>query len=258
MIVDSHCHLDFKELQENFAEIMLAAKKNNISHMQTICTKISEFDKIYQIAKENKNISCSVGVHPNNVEEEGVIKAEKIIELAKLDKVIGIGETGLDYYYENSARDLQKQSFLEHIKASQTLNLPIIIHTRNAEDDTITILEKTLKEKKYPALIHCFTANYDFAKKVLDLGLYISISGIVTFKNATDIQESVKKIPLNRLLVETDSPFLAPMPKRGKSNQPAYTKYTLEFLSDLLNVPFDELAKITTDNFFQLFSKAIK
>ena len=256
MIVDSHCHLDFQELNHNLDHIVQTAKDNDVEYMQTICTKISQFDNIKKIAHKYKNIFCSVGNHPNEVENEIMCKSQKIIELTTDYKVIAIGETGLDYYYENSPRTLQQESFLEHIKASQNTKLPTIIHTRNAEKDTLNILNRTQKEKPYPALIHCFTASKEFAKKVLDLDLYISISGIITFNKAQDLRDTIKTIPLNRILVETDSPYLAPVPKRGKTNQPAYTKYTTEFLANLLDIPYQELAKITTDNFFKLFSKA--
>jgi TatD DNase family protein len=256
MLVDSHCHLDFKELHSRLDELLENAKNSGVEILQTICTKISEFDKILKIANDHDNIFCSVGVHPNNVAEEGVVKAEKIIELANHKKVIGIGETGLDYYYENSPKAEQIESFKEHIKAAQTLQLPVIIHMRDAEEDTLKILKETLAEKNYPALIHCFTASEEFAKEVLILGLYISISGIVTFKNAKSLQDAVKNIPLEKILVETDSPYLAPVPNRGKTNEPSNTKHTAEFLAKHLNIPFETLAKATTDNFFKLFSKA--
>ena len=256
MLIDSHCHLDFTELSTDLDNIIQNAKHNKVSHLQTICTKISEFDKIKNIAKNHQNIFCSVGVHPNEVEAEGIYEAKDIITLTKDDKVIGIGETGLDYYYENSAQDLQKQSLLEHIKAAQHTKLPIIIHSREAEEDSYNILHDAVKEQEYPILIHCFTASAEFAKKILDLGAYISISGIVTFKNAKDLQEIVKTIPLDRLLIETDAPYLTPVPKRGKTNQPAYVKYTAEFLADLCDIEFSLLAQKTTDNFFNLFSKA--
>jgi len=258
IIVDSHCHLDFPELHLELKEKIQNANDAGVKYLQTICTKISEFEKVYKIANDHKNIFCSVGIHPNNVSSEKLYKAEEIIELAKRDKVIGIGETGLDYYYEDSPKDLQQESFLEHIKASQETGLPIIIHTRDADDDTLEILQRTQAEKSYPALIHCFTASKKFAEEVLKLGLYISVSGIVTFKNAESLRDALKVVPLERILVETDSPYLAPIPKRGKPNEPAYTKYTAEYLAEFLKIPYNELAEATTDNFFKLFSKAVK
>ena len=257
MLVDSHCHLDYEILEKDFDSVIKEAKEFGVEYLQTICTKISEFDKILEISKRDKNIFCSVGVHPCNVKDEGVYKAAEIIKLTEDKKVIGIGETGLDYYHETESKKQQIESFKEHIKASQETGLPVIIHTRDAEEDTLEILQEMMALKKFPALIHCFTASKKFAQEVLKLDLYISISGIITFKNAKDLQEIAKTLPLNRILVETDSPYLAPVPKRGKSNRPAYTKYTAEFLSELLEVDYDILAKKTTENFFSLFSKAL-
>ncbi|MFZ8865078.1 MAG: TatD family hydrolase [Rickettsiales bacterium] len=255
-LIDSHCHLNFPELSAELGKKIENAKQADVKYMQTICTKISEFSKIEQIANKYQNIFCSVGVHPNNVQEEAKYKAVDIINLSKGAKVIGIGETGLDYYYENSARIEQKASFIEHIKAAQNTQLPVIIHSRNAEADTIAILKNTLKEISYPALIHCFTASENFAKSVLKLGLYISISGIVTFNKAEELRQIVKKIPLERLLIETDSPYLAPVPKRGKANEPAFIKHIAEYIAKLHNISYEKLAEITSQNFFSLFKKA--
>jgi len=258
MIVDSHCHLDFKELNQNLENILREAENNNISYMQTICTKISTFDKVKEIAQSHKNIFCSVGIHPNDIQTEKLCDHQTLVNYTKHPKVISIGETGLDYYYKNSQVKIQKESFIEHIKASQITQLPLIIHTRDAEEDTYDLLYNSFKEKPCPALIHCFTASKKFAKKVLDLGLYISFSGIVTFKNATSLQEIAKTVPLDRILVETDSPYLAPVPKRGKVNEPSYVRYTTEFLANLFDMDFEKFANITTDNFFNLFTKAKK
>jgi TatD DNase family protein len=257
-LVDSHCHLDFPELANELEIKINNAHEAQVQYMQTICTKISEFDKILHITNKYKNIFCSVGIHPNNVAEEKRYLANDIIKLTEHNKVIGIGETGLDYYYEHSSKLAQKQSFIEHIRAAQLTKLPVIIHTRNAENDTLDILKETLKDKNYPALIHCFTASEDFAKSVLDLGLYISISGIITFKKADELREITKKIPLDRLLIETDSPYLAPTPNRGKTNEPAYVKYIAEFIANLYDITYEELARRTSQNFFTLFQKANK
>ena len=258
MIIDSHCHLDFPELQENLAEIILEAKKLDILYLQTICTKISQFSKIKEIAESYDNIFCSIGNHPNNISAEGVISAAEITAYTKYEKLIAIGETGLDYYYDYSPKQMQKESFIEHIKTSQETSLPVIIHTRDAEQDSYDIIKDTQYEKPYPALIHCFTASKNFAKQMLDLGLYISFSGIVTFKNAAELQAIAKMIPLDRILIETDAPYLAPVPKRGKVNQPAYVKYTAQYLAELLNIDFTEFCAITSNNFFNLFQKAQK
>ena len=257
-IIDSHCHLDFPELFTELEQKVQNAHQADVKYMQTICTKISEFSTIENIANQQESIFCSVGTHPNNVANEKKYIAEDIIALTKGPKVIGIGETGLDYYYEDSPRLAQKESFIEHIKAAISTQLPVIIHTRNADADTLDILKETLKENSYPALIHCFTASEEFAKSVLDLGLYISISGIVTFKNSNDLRGIVKKIPLDRLLIETDAPYLAPVPRRGKTNEPAYTKYTAEFIADLCGISYEDLAQHTSQNFFTLFNKAHK
>jgi len=256
IIIDSHCHLDSKELNQDLDNIIQKAADNNIKYMQTICTKISEFDNIHKIAIKYKNIFCSVGTHPNYVSEEKFHDMSEIIKLSKLEKVIGIGETGLDYYYDYAPKDLQKKNFNEHIKASHETDLPVIIHTREAANDTIAILKENLAIKHFPALIHCFTEDKDFAKKILDLGLYISMSGIVTFKNAEKIRTALSYIPIDRLIVETDSPYLAPVPYRGKINQPAYTKNTLEFIANFLDIKIEKLAEETTNNFFTLFKKA--
>jgi TatD DNase family protein len=256
MLVDSHCHLDFAELNSKLDEKLANAKNFDVSYLQTISTKISEFDKIREIADKYPQIFCSVGIHPNNVSKDETTSKEELVKLAEHKKVIGIGETGLDYYYKTSEPKLQIKSFETHIRASQDNKLPVIIHSRDAEKDTIDILSNHMKDTEFPALIHCFTASKDFAKKALDLGLYISLSGIVTFKNAEEIREAVKLIPLDRILIETDSPYLAPVPKRGKSNEPAYVKYVAEYLAEFLNIPYEKFAKQTTDNFFKLFSKA--
>lgn len=256
MLVDSHCHLDFQELNKNLSDIIKSANDNDIAYLQTICTKISNFNNVVKIAESYKNIFCSVGIHPNEIAQEKICSTKQLVDYTKHPKVISIGETGLDYYYKNSPKIMQLDSLFTHIAASQETGLPLIIHTRDADHDTYNILYKTQKEKPYPALIHCFTASRDFAKKVLDLGLYISFSGIVTFKNATNLQEIARLVPLDRMLVETDSPYLAPVPKRGKTNQPSYVKHTAEFLANLLNIEFGEFSEITTNNFFTLFSKA--
>ncbi|MFQ3307021.1 MAG: TatD DNase family protein [Candidatus Midichloriaceae bacterium] len=256
MIVDSHCHLDFEQLSSDIAGVIQRADEANVKVMQTICTKISEFEKIHSIAKKYTNIFCSVGNHPLNLNEEGLVKNSDIIKLTKKEKVIGIGETGLDFHYSKDNKQLQTKSFEEHIIAAQTTSLPLIIHTREADQETVDILEHHMKEAPFSAVIHCFTASKWLAFKCLDMGLYISASGIITFKNATDIQETFKQIPIDRILIETDAPFLAPIPFRGKTNEPSYLKHTALFLANLLNKPFEEISLQTTKNFFSLFTKA--
>jgi TatD DNase family protein len=256
MLVDSHCHLDFKVLIEDLDAVLIRAKENDVNILQTICTKISEFDKIHSIANYSENIFCSVGNHPLNVLDEGVISAEEILKHTKKTKVIGIGETGLDYYYSKNSKKIQKESFIEHITAAQESSLPIIVHTRDADEDTVAILKKCMMQKKFLGLIHCFTASEWLAMECLDMGLYISASGIVTFKNAIGIQQTFKKVPIDKILIETDAPFLSPMPLRGKDNEPSYVKHTAKFMAELLKVEFEDFAKTTTNNFFNLFKKA--
>lgn len=258
MLVDSHCHLNFPELIKDIDIILENAKNANVGYMQTICTKITEFPTILALAEKYPHIFCSVGVHPNDVVEQGLIASEKIINYCQHKKVIGIGETGLDFYYEHSPRELQIQSFIEHIKAARETKLPIIIHTRAADQETMEILEEEMKKGKFQGLIHCFTATKELADFVLNLGLYISISGIVTFKKAVELQEVVKAIPIDRLLVETDAPYLAPVPYRGKRNEPAFVKHVAEFIANLHDMNIEEFISITTNNFFTLFNKAVR
>ncbi len=256
MLVDSHCHLNFPDFKDNLDEVVSRAVAGDVAYMQTICTKLAEFPNILTIAKQYPNIWCSVGVHPNNVADEELVTAEKLVALANDPKVIGFGETGLDYHYEHSQREKQQLSFIEHIKASQSAGLPIIVHTRAADDDTIDILHQQMKNGKFIGLIHCFSTGAQLAHAAIEMGMYISISGIVTFKKATELQDIVKDLPLESLLVETDAPYLAPMPHRGKTNEPAFTRLTAQFIADLKGISYEEVAKVTTRNFFDLFNKA--
>ena len=258
IIVDSHCHLDMLNDYDSTDNIVNRAKESGVKYLQTICTRLDNFENILSIAKKFDNVYASVGVHPSEVET--ITSYAELLRLSSDDKVIGLGETGLDYFYNKDAQHhlLQRKSFEQHILASQENGLPVIIHTRDAEEDTTKIIAEHKKHKEFPGLIHCFTSSKEFAAKMLDLGLYISISGIVTFKNAESLRNAIKYVPLDRLLVETDSPYLAPVPKRGKTNEPSCTKYVVEFLADLKEVGSEELAKQTTDNFFRLFTKATR
>lgn len=254
MLVDSHCHLNMEQFHEDLESVLDNAEQHKIECLQTICTKMSEFPEILALAEKYAKIYCSIGVHPMEVSNESLVLIETLVAKLRNPKVIGIGETGLDYYYRKDNADRQKESFIRHILASQQTDKPVIIHAREADEDIVAILKEYQSQKQFPALIHCFTSNYSFAKKVLDLGLYISFAGIVTFKNAQDIQEVASKIPLDRMLVETDAPYLAPVPKRGKRNEPAYTRYTAEYIANMRNIPFEELARQTTNNFYSLFN----
>lgn len=257
MLVDSHCHLNFPDFVPDLDVVIDRAREQGVGVMQTICTKISEFEQVHAVASKYDNIWCSVGIHPHSAGDESVTEAE-LTAFTQRPKVIGIGETGLDYYYEHSPRDAQQKSFLTHIAVGRVTGLPLIIHTRDADDDTISMISSEMKKGKFSALIHCFSSGVRLAEAMLELGLYISFSGIVTFKKAEELREVAKLVPLDRILVETDAPYLAPMPMRGQRNEPAYTKHTAAFIAELKGVPEKEFARITTDNFFTLFSKATR
>ncbi|WP_169569133.1 TatD family hydrolase [Sneathiella limimaris] len=256
MLVDSHCHLNFEQLSSQLDDVVRRATLADVGHMLTIGTKLREFDTVLKIAEQYDNIHCSVGIHPHEAEEEGPdVTVEKLLELAKHPKVVGIGETGLDYFYEHSPRDIQKQSFRIHIEAARKSGLPLIVHTRNADEDTIQILQEEYVKGPFTGVIHCFSSGWDVAEKSMEIGFYISISGIVTFKAATELQDHVRKLPIERLLVETDSPYLAPVPNRGKTNEPSFVRHTAQKVAELIEVSEDRLEATTTDNFFKLFSK---
>ncbi|MAH88980.1 MAG: hypothetical protein CMJ06_02910 [Pelagibacterales bacterium] len=256
MIIDSHCHLNMKDFNGDLTNIISNAKRNSIGGMLTISTKIDEFKSISNIAKNNENIWYSLGIHPHNV-DQSINDIENVVEKYSEDKkFIGIGETGLDYFYKNTNKNLQIQSFIKHIQLSRDTNLPIIVHTREADKDTIRILKNEYNKKPFKGLIHCFTATQELANEVLKLGFFISISGIITFKNAEPLRKVVKSIPKERLLIETDAPYLSPVPLRGKRNEPANVIHTANYLASLLNIPQNDLYEQTTRNFFNLFSKA--
>jgi len=256
MLVDSHCHLNFPDFRDDLDGVVARARENGVGVMQTICTEMAEFDEIYGITERYKDIYCSVGVHPNDSGATEVVSAEELVEKAKFPKVIGIGETGLDYHYEKSDRETQKQSFIEHIKAARESGLPVIVHSRDADEDTVDILKHEMSKGYFKGIIHCFTSTKYLADKSIELGLYISLSGIISFKNAGAIRDAIADVPMDRLLVETDAPFLAPIPHRGKRNEPAFVKYTNKILSEIKQISEGECARITTDNFFRLFDKA--
>jgi len=257
-IVDSHCHLNYEAITTNFSEVLQNAEDNNVKLMVSICTKMSEFDNIQKIADAHSNIFMSVGIHPNETHNEQDITFDDILQKTKAKKVVALGETGLDYYYKTSDKDIQIKSFLNHIKVAQQTQLPVVIHSRDADDDMIEILTTEMNKAQFPALLHCFSSGRELAMKAIDLGLYISLSGIITFKNADELRSIVKDIPHNRLLVETDSPYLAPIPHRGKSNQPAYVRYVVEKLAHIIGLSFEDTMRLTTKNFFRLFSKINK
>ncbi|MEP2988979.1 MAG: TatD family hydrolase [Parasphingorhabdus sp.] len=256
MLVDSHCHLNYKGLIEEQGAVLQRARDSGVTAMLNISTRESEWCDIVATAEHEDDVWASIGIHPHEADSHPDIDLSKLVDEAKHERVIAIGETGLDYYYDHSDRDQQKQSFRTHIHAAQETGLPIIVHTRDAEDDTAEIMAEEMEKQEYTGVIHCFTASEEFAHKALKLGLYISISGIVTFKNAKDLQDTASKLPGDRLLVETDAPFLAPVPHRGKTGEPAFVADTTRFLADLRGQDYDELCQMTSKNFYDLFSKA--
>lgn len=255
-LVDSHCHLDYLERDGDIVPVVERALAAGVGTLVTICTKLSEFDRIEAISSRFPRVYCSVGVHPHEAGEEGQRTPDRLIELAGHDKVVGIGETGLDYFYEHSPREAQQVSFRAHIAAARETGLPLIVHARDADDDTVAVLQEEYARGAFPGVIHCFTAGPELARAALEIGFYISLAGIVTFKSAEDLRRTVAEVPLERLLVETDSPYLAPVPKRGKTNEPANVVYTAAALAELRGLPAEAFADITTDNFFRLFSRA--
>ena len=256
MLVDSHCHLNYEGLIDRQPEVLAAARARGVSAMLNISTRESEWDAVVATATREADVWASIGIHPHEADAHPDMDRAKLVARADHPRVIALGESGLDYYYDHSDRDQQKRGFRAHIAAARDTGLPLIIHTREAEDDSFAILNEEMGKGAFPALIHCFTASADFAQKVLDLGLYISISGIVTFKNAKELKAVAATVPADRLLVETDSPFLAPVPHRGKPCEPAFVVDTASYVAELRGVSLESLAETTSDNFYRLFNKA--
>lgn len=256
MLIDSHCHLQYKGLVEDQQGVLARAREAGIGGFLNISTRRSEWEDVVGTAERESDVWASVGIHPHEADAHADLGAAVLLEATRHTRVIGIGETGLDYYYDRSDRETQKALFRMHIGVARETGLPLIIHTRDAEADTLAILADEMEKGAFPALIHCFTASADFAEKVLELGLTISLSGIVTFKNAAELQEIAAKLPAERMLVETDSPFLAPVPHRGKTCEPAFTADTASFVAGLRGESPEYLAENTTRNFFRLFTKA--
>ena len=250
-MIDSHCHLDHDPLIKNIEDVLLRSKKEGISKLLTISTTLNGFPKLLEIINKDEMIFGTFGIHPHETNTDQLSKDEIVDKIKTKDKIIGVGETGLDFYYNNSDKDKQIKSFQNHINAAVELNIPLIVHSRNAEPETYEILKNS--DSSLKILMHCFTGSLPFALKLMELNTYFSASGIITFKNSTDLQNTFKEIPLERLLIETDSPFLSPEPMRGKKNEPSFVRYTLKKLSELKNVDFEKLDRITTDNFNRLF-----
>ena len=254
MIIDSHCHLDYPNLYDQLDNVVIRAKQNKVDYLLTICTTLESFEKIKTIIEKYKNIFGTFGIHPHETEKYANVDLRYILDAKKgYKKIIGIGETGLDFYYNHSDKITQKRSFIEHIKAASQLDIPLIVHSRNAERDTYEILKSEIKNSNLKVLMHCFTGSEDFAKKLLDINCYISVSGIITFKNSKELVKAVNLIPLENLLVETDSPYLTPDPFRGKTNEPSYIIHTVSKLSEIKKTSKENVMKLTTNNFKKLF-----
>jgi len=255
-LVDTHCHLIFEDFKEDIHEVINNAFNSGVKGMVVISTQEKEFDPILSLTDKYQNIFCSIGIHPHSVKDHKDFSEDTLLKFTGNNNVIGIGETGLDYYYENSEKKIQKDLFRRHINVSRETQLPIIIHTRDADLDTISILKEEQKKGPFPGVIHCFTAGPELASIALELGLYISLSGIVTFKNASTLRETIKNIPIDKILVETDSPYLSPEPLRGKRNEPANVTHTAKFLANFYNTDSDKFYQKTTSNFLNLFKRA--
>ena len=255
MIIDSHCHLDYQPLFNNLQNVIERANNNGVKYFLTISTTDQSFKNILNILKNYNNIFGSYGIHPHEAKNYKDLKVEKIIENLSLNKnLIGVGETGLDFYYNHSDKNIQKECFIKHIHASQQTSKTLIVHSRSADNEMFDILSSEFKNKSFNILMHCFTGNKDFAHKLLNLNCYFSASGIITFKKSNDLANTFKSIPNNRILIETDSPYLSPEPLRGKTNEPGNLKYTLKFLANLKNETEENFSMITTNNFFKLFN----
>lgn len=258
MLVDSHCHLDFKEFAPELDDVVARARDAGVKVCVSIGTKLSQFEGVRAVAERFADVWCSVGVHPHEAKVETLDSPDVLVAHAKHPKVVGIGESGLDYYYGHSPRDMQIGNFRHHIAAARETGLPLIVHTRDADDDTIEVMQSEMARAPYTGLLHCFTGTRRLAEAALELGFYISVSGIATFKNSGELRDVIKDVPRDRLLVETDAPFLAPVPHRGKRNEPSFVVHTASMLAELKGVAAEELAHDTTENFFRLFTKVAR
>lgn len=257
MFADSHCHLNYKGLIEHQQDVLARARTRGVYAMLNIATRESEWDAVLATAEREPDVWATVGIHPHEADQHSDIGTARLVERAQHPRVVGIGESGLDYFYDHSDRDRQRASFRAHIAAARETGLPIVVHTRDAEEDTAAILREEMGKGAYTGVIHCFTASAAFADIALELGFYISISGIVTFKNAKDLQATAARLPLDRLLIETDAPFLAPVPHRGKAGEPAFVADTAAFLAQIRGEPIETLASATAANFHALFTKTV-
>ncbi|MBL8705832.1 MAG: TatD family hydrolase [Rhodospirillales bacterium] len=255
MLVDSHCHLDFPDFAQELDEVVARARRAGVRRMVTICTRVSQFDKVLAVAERFDDVVCTVGVHPHEAAVEADADTRTLVDLAKHPKVVGIGECGLDYFYEHSPRDRQQASFRSHIAAARESGLPLIVHTRDADEDMAQILTEEMLAGAFTGVLHCFSSSRALADTAIGLGFYISLSGIVTFKKAEELRETARAMPADRLLVETDAPYLAPMPMRGKRNEPAYVTHTAQKVADIRGVDAASFVAQTGENFFRLFPR---
>jgi len=256
MLVDSHCHLDFPDFAEDRAGVVARARAAGVGHMVTISTRVRRFGQVLAIAEEFDNVFCSVGTHPHNAGEETDVTADELVRLSAHPKVVAIGEAGLDYHYDKSPRDAQMSGFRTHIEAARITGLPLVIHARSADEDIASTLTEETDKGAFPFVLHCFSSGRELARTGVALGGYVSFSGILTFKNSEELRSIAAEVPQDRLLVETDAPYLAPVPLRGKTNEPSYVVHTAKVLGEIIGVSSDKIATITTENFFRLFSKA--
>lgn len=255
MLVDSHCHLDFETFAPELDDVVARAGDAGIGRIVTISTRVREHGRILSIAERFASVTCSVGTHPHNAHEETDVTAADLVVIARHPKVVAIGEAGLDYHYTFDTRDAQEESFRIHIAAARETKLPLVIHSRDADDDMEKILREESRRGRFPFVLHCFTGGAKLASAAIELGGYVSFSGILTFKNSADLRNVAASLPRDRLLVETDAPYLAPIPFRGKRNEPAYVAHTAAALAETVGVPVTDIAQLTTDNFFRLFAK---
>ena len=255
MLVDSHCHLDFPDFSSELEAVVARAKAADIGRIVTISTRVKKHDQVRAIAERFPDVYCSVGTHPHNAKDELDIGTAELLEHAKHPKVVAIGEAGLDYFYDKSPRDAQATSFRAHIAAARQSGLPLVIHSRDADTDMASILEEESGKGAFPAILHCFTGSRDLAMRAIALGHYVSFTGILTFKNSAALREIAAELPADRIMVETDAPYLAPGPFRGKRNEPSYVVETAKVLAETRKTDFAEIARQTTENFFRLFSK---
>jgi TatD DNase family protein len=256
MLIDSHCHLDFPDFADELDAIVARARNVGVRAMLTICTHVTRFDRVLAIAERFEDVFCTVGIHPHEAAHEPEVTAERLIEFARHPKVVGFGETGLDFYYEHSPREAQRASFRTHIAAARQAGLPVIVHTRQADAETAAILAEEYAVGPFTGLLHCFSSGKQLAETALEFGFYISFSGIMTFKKSDHLRKIAAALPLDRILVETDAPYLAPVPKRGQRNEPAFVVYTAEEVGRVVGMDRLAFQHATTENFFRLFAKA--